>query len=206
MSGRFLYVQNSFGGPPPSLLRVAGHMIDIYQQYDTERLEWSGYDAVYVSMSADQIHLNEMSGKLSAYLDGGGTIVINGHVTRPFLPELQRYQPMEKRGMAELVIHRENEHPMFATVTAAQLTLRKGVAGFYGRGSNPAPEGALVIHSVGPDHVAVDWIYERPGGGRIFVHSGVELLAVLMLEGPEQGIPVIQGIFDWLAETSTVAA
>ncbi|MBK1795832.1 hypothetical protein JHL21_15160 [Devosia sp. WQ 349] len=206
MSGRFLYLQNSYGGPPPALLRVADHTLDIYQQYDTDRLDWSVYDAVIISMSADQVHLVEITAKLQAYLNGGGTLVINGHVARPFLPELQRYEPMEKRGKAELVIHRETEHPMFASVTAEQLTLRKGVAGFYGRGSNPAPEGATVIHSVGPDHVAVDWLYERPEGGRIFVHSGVELWAVLMLEGPDQGIPVIQAIFDWLAQTSQVAA
>ncbi|MCR6636675.1 hypothetical protein [Devosia sp.] len=205
MTGRFLYVQNAYGGPPPALTKVSGHTIHFYQQYDTERLDWSTYDAVLISMSADQVHLNEISPKLQAYLNGGGTLLINGHVARPFLPELSRYEPMEKRGLKELVIHRENEHPLFQHISAESLTLRKGVAGFYGRGTNPPPTGALVIHSVGPDHVAVDWLYDRPEGGRIFVHSGVELWAVLMLEGP-QGLPVIQGFFDWLSQTSKVAA
>lgn len=205
MAGQFLYVQNAYGGPPPALTKVSGHTIHVYQQYETDRLDWTAYDAVLLSMSADQVHLGEISGKLEAYLDAGGTLLINGHVARPFLPELKRYEPMEKRGLKELVIHRENEHPLFAGISAESLTLRKGVAGFYGRGTNPPPEGALVIHSVGPDHVAVDWLFERPRGGRIFVHSGVELWAVLMLEGP-QGLPIIQGFFDWLAETSKVAA
>lgn len=205
MAGQFLYVQNAHGGPPPALTKVSDHTIHFYQQYDTDRLDWTMYDAVLLSMSVDQIHLGEISDKIAAYLDAGGTLLINGHVARPFLPELRRYEPMEKRGLNELTIHRENEHKLFAGISAESLTLRKGVAGFYGRGTNPPPEGALVIHSVGPDHVAVDWLCERPGGGRIFVHSGVELWAVLMLEGP-QGLPVIQGFFDWLAETSKVAA
>lgn len=205
MAGQFLYVQNAYGGPPPALTKVSGHQIHFYQQYDTDRLDWTGYDAVLLSMSADQVHLGEISAKLAAYLDAGGTLLINGHVARPFLPELRRYEPMAKRGLNELTIHRESAHPLFEGISAASLTLCKGVAGFYGRGSNPPPEGALVIHSVGPDHVAVDWLYERPQGGRIFVHSGVELWAVLMLEGP-QGLPVIQKFFDWLAETSKVAA
>jgi hypothetical protein len=34
----------------------------------------------------------------------------------------------------------------------------------------------------------------------------VELWAVLMLEGPEQGMPVIQRFFDWMASTSRVIA
>ena len=139
MPGNFLYLQNAWGEPPPALRQVRGHRIEVFQQYDAERLDWSGYDAVLVSMSADQIHLCEMTNKLAAYLDGGGTLLINGHVTRPFLPELTRYEPMEKRGRAELVIHREAELPPFEGVTGEQLTLRRGVAGFYGRGTNPPP-------------------------------------------------------------------
>lgn len=206
MPGNFLYLQNAWGEPPPALRQVRGHRIEVFQQYDAERLDWSGYDAVLISMSADQIHLCEMTKKLTAYLDGGGTLLINGHVTRPFLPELTRYEPMEKRGRAELVIHREAELPPFEGVTGEQLTLRRGVAGFYGRGTNPPPKGAVVINSVGPERLPVDWLYERPAGGRIFVHAGVELWAVLMLEGPVQGLPIVQRFFDWLASSSKVTA
>lgn len=204
--GRFLYLQNAWGGPPPALKQVKDHTIHFYQQYDAERRDWLDYDAVLVSMSADQIHLREISDKIAAYLDGGGTLLINGHVARPFLPELRRYEPMSERSLSTLVIHREAEHPLFEGVTGEMLTLRRGVAGFYGRGTNPPPPGALVINSVGPDHVAVDWLYERPRGGRIFAHSGVELWAVLMLDGPEKGLPLIQRFFDWFAQTSKVPA
>lgn len=204
--GKFLFVQNAWGDPPPALAMIRGHRFDVFQQYEIDRLDWSEYDAVYLSMSVDQIHLVEIAPKIEAYLDGGGALVVNGHVARPFLPELRRYEPMPRRGLAELRLRRENEHPMFEGVSAETLTLRRGVAGFYGRGSNPPPEGALVIHSVGPDRVAVDWLWERPGGGRIFAHAGVELLAVLMLEGPEQGLPALQRIFDWLAATSGLSA
>lgn len=51
-----------------------------------------------------------------------------------------------------------------------------------------------------------NWLYERPAGSSIFSHAGVELWAVLMLEGPEQGMPVIQRFFDWMASTSRVIA
>ncbi len=62
-----------------------------------------------------------------------------------------------------------------------------------------------MLYSVGPDHMPVDWIYDRPEGGRIFVHSGVELWMFLAGDFGE-GPSYLQGFFDWFAETSKVAA
>lgn len=205
MNGRFLYLNNAAGEGPAFFGRLNGHTAHVIQQYDADRIDLSPYHMVLLSMHADQVHLGEMSGKLAAYLDTGGTLVINGHVNRPFLPELSVYEPMEKRGLQELTIHREAEHPLFEDFSSEDLTTRRGVAGFYGRGTNPAPEGALVINSVGPDHVAVDWLYERPGGGRIFVHSGVELWMFLADKDPK-GLTYVRRFFDWFTETSPKVA
>ena len=201
MPGRFLYLQNASGPGPVLLKTLKDHQVDIVQQYESERIDWAPYQVVMVSMFSDQVHLCEISDKIRAYLDQGGTLIINGHVARPFLPELCRYEPMEKRGLAELVIHRETAHPAFGDMSTARMYKRRGVAGFYGRGSNPPPDGAQVLHSVGPDHLPVDWIYERPEGGRIFVHSGVELWMFLV---GDMGEPpnYLQGFFDWFARTA----
>ena len=201
MHPRWLYLRNSAGDGPQFFPKLKAHRVDLVQQYEADRLDWSPYVGVMVSMHADQRHLNEHREKLDTYLETGGTIIINGHVTQPYLPELGRYEPMPKRGLKELVIHREAEHPVFEGFDSDSLTFRRGVAGFYGRGTNPAPEGALVINSAGPDHVAVDWLYERPSGGRVFVHSGVEMWMFLMREPPEP-LRYIQRFFDWFAQTS----
>jgi len=203
--GRFLYLQNNAGEGPVLLKTLRGHRLDIVQQYESDRLDWSPYQIVMVSMFADQIHLREIRGKIAAYLGIGGTLIVNGHIGHPFLPELTRYEPMEKRGLAELVVHRETQHPAFGDIDTARMYKRNGVAGFYGRGSNPPPRGAQVLHTVGPDHVPVDWIYDRPEGGRIFVHSGVELW--MFLAG-DMGKPpsYLQQFFDWFSETSEIAA
>ena len=205
MPGRFLYLQNDAGPGPLLLKSLKGHHLDIVQQYEAERIDWETYQIVMVSMFADQVHLGEISGKLSRYLNGGGTLIINGHIVRPFLPELSRYVAMKKRGLAELVIHREADHPAFGNIDTERMYRRNGVAGFYGRGSNPPPAGAQVLHSVGPDHMPVDWIYDRPEGGRIFVHSGVELW--MFLAG-DMGRPpsYLQQFFDWFSDTSEMAA
>lgn len=205
MVEKLLYLQNSVGDGPVLLKSLSGYELDIIQQYESERLDWSGYAIVMVSMFADQVHLGQIAAKITTYLNGGGTLIVNGHIARPFLPELRRYEPMAKRGLAELTIHCECEHPAFAGVAMDSLTFRKGVSGFYGRGTNPPPEGAQVLHSVGPDHVAVDWIFDRPGGGRIFVHSGVELWMFLAPE-PGQKPVLLQQFFDWFSNRLEIAA
>ena len=204
MSVKFLYLQNSVGQAPMGALKqLQGYEIHMVQQYETDRLDWGDYHIVMISMFADQIHLDEMRAKISAYLDGGGTLIINGHIARPFLPELGRYQPMPKRGVAELAIHREADHPAFGEMNTARMYKRKGVAGFYGRGSNPAPDGATILHSVGPAHLAVDWIYDRPEGGRIFVHSGIELW-MFLISDYGQGPSYLQQFFDWFVDNSAM--
>lgn len=205
MTQKLLYLQNSTGNGPVILNSLQGFDLDIVQQYEAERFDWSEYQIVMVSMFSDQIHLSEMSDKISDYLDGGGTLIINGHIAYPFLPELSRYEPMPKRGLDELKIHKEAEHPLFEGVGTQRLTFRKGVSGFYGRGTNPPPSGAQILHSVGPDHVAVDWLYERPNGGRIFVHSGVELWMFLVPSAKGEA-SYLQQFFDWFSSKSEIAA
>ena len=205
MTGKFLYLQNSAGDGPGFLKKLKGHTVDVVQQYESDRLDWINYDAVLVSMHADEVHLGEISDRIAAYLTCGGTLIINGHIVRPYLPELARYEPMPKRGLKELEIHREAAHPAFGDIDTERLYRRKGVAGFYGRGTNPPPVGARVLYSVGPDRVAVDWIWQRPEGGRIFVHGGVELW-MFLAGSPDNGPDHLQQFFDWFADTSEIAA
>lgn len=49
------------------------------------------------------------------------------------------------------------------------------MAGFYGRGCNPLPEGGIAVNGLGPAKVPVDWVWARPTGGRIFSHAGNDL-------------------------------
>ncbi len=90
MAGRFLYLQNDSGPGRPALAALKGHRFDFVQQYEADRIDWTAYDGVLISMFADQVHLGEIAGKIAAYLDAGGTLIINGHIARPFLPELSR--------------------------------------------------------------------------------------------------------------------
>jgi hypothetical protein len=72
----------------------------------------------------------------------------------------------------DLIVERVNAHPVFEGVDCHDLSFRRGVAGFYGRGANPAPEGAVVLHRLQADGSPLDWVWQRPAGGQIFMHGG----------------------------------
>lgn len=203
VQGRFLFLKNTAGGLPAFFPKLAHHQFDIIQQYEAERLDWTVYDAIILTTHSDQHHLREMSDKLDAYMDRGGTILFNGHVAQCFLPELTKFQPLPKRGRAELAVHRAKNHPAFVGVDDDMLSFRKGVSGFYGRGMNPPPQGAEIINTIGPDHWPLDWIHTRTSGGRIFMHAGNDIWGFLMIGAP-QNLPLVQQYFDWFAASSNL--
>lgn len=128
--------------------------------------------------SVDQIDLLEKRDAIEDFLDRGGRMVINGHVVRPYIRELAAFAPMEKPRRGDYALTRLAAHPVFEGIEAKALETNRGVAGFYGRGHNPPPPGATAITGIGPKLLPVDWVWRRPAGGALFVHSGNDLWGV----------------------------
>lgn len=170
----FLKAIKGAGGDLPD---VSGYVSDVaeIEHYDLASVALSAYRALLLPAHLDQRYFGTLTQKIEAFLDSGGTLVFNGHVTWPMLPEFKPFQPLERLTLETLQIHRVNPHPVFEGVNTSELTFRRGVAGFYARGCNPPPEGAVVLHGVGPDKLPCDWVYERPSGGRILMHAGNDL-------------------------------
>lgn len=200
--GRCLLLRNAPAEGPGFLQHLPQGTVDVVPQYEADGLALESYAALLLPTHVDQRHLFALGARLDAYLDQRGAILFNGHVTWPFLPELQRFDPVPIRNLEGLTIHRELDHPIFEGIAPADLTYRRGVAGFYGRGSNPPPRGAKVLHSVGPAHQPVDWIFERPGGGRLFVHSGNDIFDFLVRPQP-LGAEPLRRLLHWLLENAS---
>lgn len=173
----------------------AGRVEEV-EQYRLDRLDLARYRAVLVSTHHDQRHLQARGAQLEAYLAGGGTLVFNGHVVRPFLRGLAPFVPSKGPGVEALRVRRLAEHPVFDGVTAEDLTFRRGVAGFYGRGCNPPPPGARPLNGVGPEALPLDWELAWPGGGRLLMHAGNDLW--MYEEDASSAARLGPQLFDWL--------
>lgn len=135
---------------------------------------------------------------LRAFFMAGGALVFNGLLAYPFLDELRPFVPLPKRGREDLRVRKVADHPVFVGVTDDDLSLRRGVAGFYGRGANPPPAGARVLAVVGDapaDRVPLDWEWTPPEGGRLLMHAGNNLW--MHQDDPTSAARIAPQLLDW---------
>lgn len=142
--------------------------------YALDDMSWDGVDALLFSMHADQRYLAERAGRIASFIEAGGTAVVNGQIGYSFLPGVGGYVAAARQSPGGLAVRRVADHPIWAGVSESDLTFRRGVAGFYGRGGHKAPAGAHVIHIVGEHAEPLDFIYSF-GAGRVLVHGGNDL-------------------------------
>ena len=161
-------------------------LLDVYRLPETDLSQVTG---MMISGDADQLFLAEQQPLLDAFVAGGGRVLVNGHVQRPFMTGLAPWRKLAFSGPRDLRLTRLHDHPvwagadpdlfLFSTGESGPQTLERlreiGVAGFYGRGY-PAwlPDEATVIHGLGDLLAPID--YEYPlGNGRVLVHCGNDL-------------------------------
>jgi hypothetical protein len=170
---------------------------------DLRDADFMGRRAILIEAHIDQRALLAHRAALRAHLDAGGTLVFNGHLVYPVFDDLEPYRVAAGRGIKHLIVERVHAHPVFEGVSCDDLSFRRGVAGFYGRGANPAPPGAKVLHRLREDGSPLDWVWQRPAGGQIFMHGGnncwmyindassAARIAPQMLDWIEAGAPAI---------------
>lgn len=159
---------------------------------------------VLIEAHIDQKALLGMKDGLMDCLNAGGTVVFNGHLVYPLIDDLQPFQVAAGRGRDDLVIERVQPHPIFTGVDCQDLSFRRGVAGFYARGANPPPAGARILHRLSRDGSPVDWIWQRPAGGQVFMHSGNTLW--MYLNDSTSAARIAPQLLDWVcAGAPTIA-
>ena len=146
--------------------------LSMIDNYDLDRLD-PGCQLLLIGMHADQIHLERRRALVDGFLARGGTAVFCGHLIREVFSGAPRWQPAASRHQPDLRVTAADPHPVWAGVDPGDLSIRRGVSGFYGRGGYPElPEGALVINTV--QQLPLD-VELRVGGGRVLLHGGNDL-------------------------------
>lgn len=170
-----LLIHSHHGGLPRAVadLAAAGRLA-VVAEWDVTPAVLGATAGVITTMHLDQIRAETWRADLDALLDRGGRVFLNGHVARPFVSGLKPFA-LAGRSQADLVQMVLADHPVFDGVDRAAFQRRRGVAGFYGRGHNPMPQGATALTGIGRDRAPLDWVWQRPGGGAVFSHAGNDL-------------------------------
>lgn len=188
--------------PPPPLLTRPGLQAQVHgiDMYDLPGTDLAAFDALLIGTGADQRVLAEQRGRLQSFLEAGGAIVFCGHIAYPFLDGLAEFVPLARYRVEDLMVAPAAPHNVFDGVDPQQLTFRRGVAGFYGRGHNPPPPGAVVLNVLGPARVPVDWVRHYGRHGVLLVHAGNDLWGYL----PEQegGADLPARLDRWITQRS----
>jgi hypothetical protein len=129
--------------------------------------------AILIGFTADQYELQRLSTRLEDYLARGGAVFACGHVAHPWLSLLRPFEPLSPMSVEAMRVRVDASHPLYTNVDANDLTFRRGVAGFYGRGANPPPPSARVVATLGGGSVPLDWEI-LVGAGRLYVHAGLD--------------------------------
>lgn len=175
-----------------------GSRFDVVPLYELGNVGLAGYRGLLIGLHADQRFLLSRKAQLEAFLNGGGAIVFCGHVAYRFLDELSPYQPIPNYKVTDLEVIRVADHPVWEGVDTADLTFRRGVAGFYGRGANPPPPGARIIHVLGPGRHPVDYEVRPAVGGRLLVHAGADLWNYA--DSGNTAARMMPQLLDWIAK------
>jgi len=191
-----IYLKSAYDTPSETVLEAAAKaVIEIVEQVDLTPERLLASRGLVTGNQLDQNAMFGMRETLAAFLDAGRRWFLNGHIVRPMLDGMEQYRPIQSPRRADFVLTPLNPHPIFAGIDLRQIETNKGVAGFYGRGCNPLPKGAVAVNGLGEAQVPVDWAWARPGGGRVFSHAGNDLAAM----GQDWGLSpeLTRRILDW---------
>ncbi|PPJ47279.1 hypothetical protein C0075_17035 [Rhizobium sp. KAs_5_22] len=171
-----IYLKSAYGKPSPGIFEAVtrGEAV-IVEQSDLTAEILAAHGGLITGQQLDQDAMLALKPALAAFLDRGGRWFFNGHMVRPLIDGMAQYRPIAAPKRADFDLATVNPHPIYDGIDLKKLETNKGVAGFYGRGCNPLPEGAVAVNGLGAARVPVDWVWARPNGGRIFSHSGNDL-------------------------------
>ncbi|NDZ79360.1 hypothetical protein G3I19_12695 [Streptomyces sp. SID10853] len=176
-------------GTYPDVEIAPGRSVRTIDLYDLDAAPLTEVKGLMLSLGCDQIFLERRRALLEDFVRAGGRIVVNGHVSRPFLPGLAPWRAIDHHGADDLRIVPVTPHPVWEGVDYDELLFRTGVpgtprgaelarlgvAGFYGRGYHArVPANGTVVNAIGPYRLPLDVVLPL-GDGAVLAHAGNDL-------------------------------
>lgn len=171
-----IFLKSTFEEPSETVRAAALRgEVAITEQTDFTAEMLMSHKGLITGNQLDQNAMLALKDALASFLDHGGHWFFNGHMARPLVDGIGQYRSIVAPKRQDFGLSSINPHPLYDGIDLKKIETNRGVAGFYGRGCNPPPEGAVAVNGLGPARVPVDWVWARPRGGRFFSHAGNDL-------------------------------
>lgn len=144
---------------------------DIVDQYELEHTDLANYKCMIILTFADQEYLFEQREKIADFLNSKKIVAFFGNLVTDFLPGQKPFIAKNIQWHGDYNLTIAKQHPIFDGVLEEDMTVNKGVKGFFARGHHPAPAGAEILLRLGEDE-PVTFIDRTSTNGTIFMHSG----------------------------------
>jgi len=188
----------------------ADENFEIVDMYDLPNIELSSYKCMVILGFVDQEFLQEKKQIIADFLANNKIVCFFGNLVTDWLPGQQAFIAKEIRNHWDYDISIAKQHGIFAGVREEDMTINKGVKGFFARGHHPAPAEAEILLTL-PDGEPVTFIDRSSTNGTIFMHAGNNLFNIGGMTPsiskttnriPTQLMQWIQDEYKYLAERS----
>lgn len=146
-------------------------MVDMYHLHT---IDLSAYKCMIILGFVDQDYLLEQKQVIEDFLQDRKIVSFFGDLVTDWLPGQEMFIPKEIKWHGDYDVQIAKPHPIFEGVTEEDMTINRGVKGFFARGHHPAPENAEVLLTL-PGGATITYIDRESTNGTIFVHSGGSL-------------------------------
>ncbi|WP_375552393.1 hypothetical protein [Rhodophyticola porphyridii] len=197
MSGRFLFLKNTVGTPGAIAAPPNGHEIAVLEQpaFTPDALET--VCGLLLGQHLDEYHLGTLRPGLDAFLARGGAVATMGPIAVPYMSILRPHRPEGSGRRDDWILEIAGDHPIVDGVSAGDITFRKGVVGFWARGSIAPPDDARIVTRFAATGAPADWVWHGPQGAKLFVHPGNDVWGYA--QEPNSSARIFAQLLDWMA-------
>lgn len=146
-------------------------------QYELHTTDLSTFNVLVITDFIDQEFLYEKRQVIEDFLNAGNIVLACTHIFRAWLPGTNLFMPKEIRKHSDYEMKMMKEDSFFAGVDLNELAYRKGVSGFYARGSHPVTNKEAEVVLAFTDGTPITVIDRNSTNGIIVAHSARDLLA-----------------------------
>ena len=107
-------------------------------QYRFHQIDLSPFNVLSVTDFIDQEYLYRHRGLIETFLNQRKIVIANTHIFRAWLPGVGLFMPKKINHHSDYAFAPAHEDTFYKNIDMHELIYRKGVAGFYARGSHPA--------------------------------------------------------------------